>query len=305
MTFDDGPSGSTPKLLNYLDKENLKGSFCIVGGSAYFNPTTLQAEYLAGHQLIVHTYRHPPLTTLSTVDVVAELGYARKIIKDITGVTPKVFRPPYGDVDDRVRAIAAAMGMQTSIWTRNPTTGEQFDTNDWKIPGGEVTAVQSYESFHDILGNATQINTGFIVLEHDLYAQTVDMAVGYFLPLALNNTPKFNIEPVIDCLHLPASEAYVETAQDKTVAKPETTWNKGFIQNVASLPVVLTNGSGSPGSAGAPDTPGSVAGSSGGDGSSGSTGTGGQSGGGGNAAMRQGVRWLAVLGAVVIGLVVA
>ena len=49
-------------------------------------------------------------------------------MKFVTGVTPNTFRPPYGDIDDRVRAIALAMGLQPVIWTRGPT-GNQFDTN--------------------------------------------------------------------------------------------------------------------------------------------------------------------------------
>ena len=51
----------------------------------------------------------------------------KKIIKDVTGVTPTFWRPPFGDVDNRVRAIATAMGLQTSIWTRISPTAT-FDT---------------------------------------------------------------------------------------------------------------------------------------------------------------------------------
>lgn len=47
----------------------------------------------------------------------AELGWTRKSIKDVIGVTPLTFRPPYGDIDDRVRAIALAMGMRPALWT--------------------------------------------------------------------------------------------------------------------------------------------------------------------------------------------
>ena len=39
-----------------------------------------------------------------------------KAIKDVTGVTPNTFRPPYGDLDDRVRAVAAAMGLRPIQW---------------------------------------------------------------------------------------------------------------------------------------------------------------------------------------------
>lgn len=62
-------------------------------------------------------------------------------------------------VDDRVRAISLAMGLQPAIWTRGPT-GEQFDTEDWQIPGGVVTGEESYAAFQYILGNASLIDTG-------------------------------------------------------------------------------------------------------------------------------------------------
>jgi len=61
------------------------------------------------------------------------------------------------------------------------------------------------------LTNASTINTGFIVLEHDLFEQTVDLAVGYILPDAMAQQPPLKIEPIITCLGMPLSDAYVET----------------------------------------------------------------------------------------------
>ena len=48
---------------------------------------------------IVHTWSHPSLTTLSNEEIIAELGWSRKIIKDILGVTPNMMRPPFGDIE--------------------------------------------------------------------------------------------------------------------------------------------------------------------------------------------------------------
>jgi peptidoglycan/xylan/chitin deacetylase (PgdA/CDA1 family) len=90
----------------------------------------VQSEYMAGHQLSVHTWSHPYLTKLTNEQIVAELGWTKKVIHDVTGVTPNTFRPPYGDIDDRVRAIAAQMGLTPIIWsaiTANGTT-TNFDT---------------------------------------------------------------------------------------------------------------------------------------------------------------------------------
>ena len=50
-------------------------------------------------------------------------------------------------------------------------------------------------TFQSILGNATQMDNGFIVLEHDLYEQTVDLAIGYTLPAAQSHSPAFTVCP--------------------------------------------------------------------------------------------------------------
>jgi peptidoglycan/xylan/chitin deacetylase (PgdA/CDA1 family) len=69
---------------------------------------------------------------MTNAQIVAELGWTRKIIKDVTGVSPTTMRPPYGDIDDRVRAISLAMGMVPIIWTSkaNPNGGDaiQWDS---------------------------------------------------------------------------------------------------------------------------------------------------------------------------------
>lgn len=66
------------------------------------------------------------------------------------------------------------------IWTNG--NGVEFDTDDWKIAGGTATGESSVAAFDKILANAQNISSGFIVLEHDLYQQSVDLAVGYILP---------------------------------------------------------------------------------------------------------------------------
>ncbi len=71
-------------------------------------------------------------------------------------------------------------------------------------------------NWKNILGNATTMNSGFIVLEHDLFPQAVEAATGYILPDAIAHQPPFKIEPVITCLNKPLRDAYVETNDNKT-----------------------------------------------------------------------------------------
>lgn len=103
-------------------------------------------------------------------------------------------RPPYGDIDDRVRYISLKLGLRPIIWTTHngATFGKLFsdlvagtqevngsdlfsglflvpDTRDWQIGGGVVSATDAYMNFDRFLDQAvSQLNTGFIVLAHDL-----------------------------------------------------------------------------------------------------------------------------------------
>ncbi|KAF9240728.1 carbohydrate esterase family 4 protein [Melanogaster broomeanus] len=210
VSFDDGPAFYSEELLEFLSSKNLTSTFFVIGSRVIERPSVLVEEYMAGHEIAVHTWSHRPLTMLTTEQVVAELGYTRKAIKQVLGVTPTLMRPPYGDIDDRVRAISLAMGMVPVIWTRTPS-GIVFDTNDWKVPGGIVTGAQSYATFQSILSNATTLNTGFVVLEHDLYAQTVDLAIGYTLPAAMSFNPALTLDSIGHCNGIPATNLYRES----------------------------------------------------------------------------------------------
>uniref|UniRef100_A0A0W0G8K9 chitin deacetylase n=1 Tax=Moniliophthora roreri TaxID=221103 RepID=A0A0W0G8K9_MONRR len=203
VSFDDGPSEYTPL---FLDQKNLSATFFVVGSRVISRPDILRDEYMAGHEISVHTWSHTALTTLSNEQIVAELGWTRKAIKDVLGVTPTTMRPPYGDMDDRVRAISLAMGMIPISWTTAPN-GATFDTFDWRVAGGLVSAPVQYRTFQDILGNASTMNNGQI---------SVDLAVGFTLDAALTHNPPFTLKPIGECSKIPTSNLYLESNTNKT-----------------------------------------------------------------------------------------
>lgn len=127
-------------------------------------------------------------------------------------------RPPYGDIDNRVREVCRQMNLTPIIWTTAQVDGQEltFDTNDWKIASGDVTTNKSYETFEKILDSSDDMDHGFIVLQHDLYQQAVELAVAYVLPDALQRQPELNLLSVIDCLQKPQTEAYIETSSNET-----------------------------------------------------------------------------------------
>lgn len=165
-------------------------------------------------------------------------------------------RPPYGDIDDRVRAISLQMGLRPIIWTS--VNGSSYDTFDWQVAGGIVNADTVVAKFDQIIDHANSLNTGFIVLEHDLYQQSTSLAIDYVLPYALAKTPKLTLEPIYQCLGQSLADVYIETAPNNTASAVPST----VVQGSQATNGVSNAGSGSKGSSGSSSDGGSGAASS-------------------------------------------
>ena len=94
LTYDDGPTPDTPRLLDQLKKQGLKATFLVVGSRAISYPDILLRAYNEGHEIGIHTWSHPAGTMLTNDQIVAEIVWTAKAIKEVIGVTPRIFRPP-------------------------------------------------------------------------------------------------------------------------------------------------------------------------------------------------------------------
>jgi peptidoglycan/xylan/chitin deacetylase (PgdA/CDA1 family) len=115
QTFDDGPTDVTSTLLDYLDSVNQKNTFFEIGSQIVTNYPLTQREYAAGHEIAIHTWSHSDLTLLSPQQVYAELAWTIYAVHSAIGQTPKLFRPPYGNINDNVRQVAAQLGLTVRI----------------------------------------------------------------------------------------------------------------------------------------------------------------------------------------------
>ncbi|KAG2217420.1 hypothetical protein INT45_013751 [Circinella minor] len=170
-TFDDGPSEFTPKLLDYLDSVNKKVTFFVVGGQVIQYPETLKRAYDAGHEIAMHTWSHNYMTTLTNEQLVAELKWTELAVKEVTGVSPRFIRPPFGNIDNRVRDICKALGFVPVIWS--------VDTNDWYLNEQSGSFQPAWINGNVTEWASTNTTTGGISLAHDLYNVTVDAAIEY------------------------------------------------------------------------------------------------------------------------------
>jgi peptidoglycan/xylan/chitin deacetylase (PgdA/CDA1 family) len=89
------------RVLTPLGQKNIKATFFVVGQEVAKSPQVLKKIFDDGHQIGIHTWSHPQLTKLSDDEVVAEIVWTAQIIKDITGVSPELFRPPCKFLKDK------------------------------------------------------------------------------------------------------------------------------------------------------------------------------------------------------------
>ena len=101
MTFDDGPSSeTTPRLLEILKQRNIKATFFLIGENAASNPDIVRRILADGHEIGNHSWTHPQLSRLSDDRVTAEINKTQDAIKEASGFTPTLLRPPYGAITD-------------------------------------------------------------------------------------------------------------------------------------------------------------------------------------------------------------
>ncbi len=158
MTFDDGPSSAnTRRLLEILKQRNIKATFFLIGQNAASNPDLVRRILADGHEIGNHSWTHPQLSKLSDDRVTTEINKTQDAIKDASGFTPTLLRPPYGAITARQREwIESQFGLSIILWSVDPF--------DWKRPGASVITQR-------IL---SQVRPGAIILSHDIHKQTVD-----------------------------------------------------------------------------------------------------------------------------------
>jgi peptidoglycan/xylan/chitin deacetylase (PgdA/CDA1 family) len=158
MTFDDGPHAeNTPRLLDMLKKRDIKATFFVVGECVVQYPALMKRIVAEGHEIANHSWSHPLLTKMSEDAVTAQIQRTHDAIVAATGVTPKLFRPPYGGFSLNQRNWAnKKWDYKIILWDVDPL--------DWK-----------YRNSARVHSEIVKLTVpGSIVLSHDIHKSTVD-----------------------------------------------------------------------------------------------------------------------------------
>ena len=139
----------TISILDILDEHDVKTTFFLVGGWVDKYPDMVKEIVARGHEIGNHSDTHPHMSQLSESAIKDELRIMSDKVEKLTGVRPTLFRPPYGDYNNRVIEVARAEGYECVQWS--------IDSLDWKDRGTE-----------DIIKQCTyRVDNGDIVLFHN------------------------------------------------------------------------------------------------------------------------------------------
>ena len=156
LTFDDGPGPYTAQLLDILDQHGAKATFFLIGSKVSSQANVVRSIHARGHQLGNHSWSHPELPKLPVDQIAGEIDRTNDAIKQATGVTPTVMRPPYGAVNSAVLEQLRLRGMSSILWS--------VDTRDWADRNSEIVCSRAVAGAHP----------GAIILMHDIHQTSVN-----------------------------------------------------------------------------------------------------------------------------------
>ena len=155
LTFDDGPGPHTAHLLDILDQYGAKATFFLIGSKVSSQANVVRNIQARGHQLGNHSWSHPELPKLPVDQIAGEIDRTNDAIKQATGVTPAILRPPYGAVNGLVLEQLRLRGMSSILWS--------VDTRDWADRNSDIVCSRAVAG----------ARPGAVILMHDIHQTSV------------------------------------------------------------------------------------------------------------------------------------
>ena len=165
LTFDDGPSENTSKILDILKERNIKATFFVVGFDDEASRELYQRIVAEGHTLGMHSYSHKYDMIYQSLDAFKEdMSHLQAYLEEVTGVTPTIMRFPGGSSNQ-----VSNVDMKELI---RYVEGEGLTYFDWNIESGDATsqAYTSDELVQNVMTEVVKYDTS-VVLMHDTSAK--------------------------------------------------------------------------------------------------------------------------------------
>lgn len=158
LTFDDGPSRDTNRLLDILDDYEMNATFFMMGPKMNENLTAVKKTHHKGHGLALHGITHEVSEIYSSPNSPSEeMVEGQGILESITGVKSNIVRLPYGSVPSLTESMRYVLSQnEFNIWDWN------VDSRDWSLKDERYVQYTIQE-----LQRIEQIGETPIILLHD------------------------------------------------------------------------------------------------------------------------------------------
>ena len=161
LTFDDGPSENTAKILDILKEKNIKATFFVIGQEDEKSKELYQRIVAEGHTLGMHSFSHKYNVIYESLEAFSEdVAHLQSYLAEVTGVTPEIMRFPGGS-----RNQVSNTDMTEFIRFLNEKNITYYD---WNVASGDATS-QAYtpdELVENVMNDVGRYETS-IVLMHD------------------------------------------------------------------------------------------------------------------------------------------
>ena len=179
LTFDDGPSKYTNKLLDVLKKYNIKVTFFVTGKG---EDSVILREYQEGHKIALHTNSHNYASIYSSVDnYFNDLNTISQRVERITGYKPNLIRFPGGSSNTVSKAYSK--GIMSTLTTEVQNRGYKYF--DWNISSGDAGGTTTSDGvYNNVISSLKEESS--VVLQHDTQEFSID-AVERIIKYCLEN----------------------------------------------------------------------------------------------------------------------
>jgi peptidoglycan/xylan/chitin deacetylase (PgdA/CDA1 family) len=121
LTFDDGPHPEhTPALLDRLAAQGIRATFFVLGRNAAEHPDLVRRMAAEGHDVGHHSFTHGEPTATSALDLISESRRTARLLAELLGRPPRLFRPPHGKITPGKALGLWATGQTIVLWNQDP-----------------------------------------------------------------------------------------------------------------------------------------------------------------------------------------
>lgn len=167
LTFDDGPSPYTGRVLDTLDKYGIKATFFVMYRTDAASLNTYKQIVSRGHSIGVHGLNHNYTRIYASTEIyMADFLATRDQIKAATGVDTRIFRFPGGSVSKYTRDVFPAM---TAAFREGG-----FIYYDWNVSSGDGSSASTSDLVYNYVVAGVAARQYSIVLMHDTKVNTVN-----------------------------------------------------------------------------------------------------------------------------------